>query len=169
MTAQPDSQAHPSPETASADTGARQRRLAVLARTGRAELEAAWNGLADRPAYRRLKAPETGLAMIRARAGGVGQRFNFGEMTMTRCVVALDGTGARGELMGVGYVQGRDARKAELVALFDALSLDPARCAEIERDLIAPAEAAQASARAARAAKVAATKVDFFTLVRGED
>src|SRR3546814_10337591 len=75
----------------------------------------AWNGLADRPAYRRLKAPETGLAMIRARAGGVGQRFNFGEMTMTRCVVVLEGTGAQKELMGVGYVQGRDARKAELI------------------------------------------------------
>ncbi|MFC3676112.1 phosphonate C-P lyase system protein PhnG [Ferrovibrio xuzhouensis] len=165
MTAQPDSQASPSPETVASDVGARQRRLAILVRTGRAELEAAWNGLADQPAYRRLKAPETGLAMIRARAGGVGQRFNFGEMTMTRCVVALDGTGA----MGVGYVQGRDARKAELVALFDALSLDAARCAEIEHALIAPAEAAQVAARAARDAKVAATKVDFFTLVRGED
>lgn len=165
MTAQPDSRPSPSTETATPDIAARRRRLAILARTGRAELEAAWNGLADRPAWRRLKAPETGLAMIRARAGGVGQRFNFGEMTMTRCVVALDETGA----MGVGYVQGRDARKAELVALFDALSLDAARCTEIERDLIAPAEAAQAAARAARAAKVAATKVDFFTMVRGED
>lgn len=159
MTAQPDSQ------PASPDIAARQRRLAILARTPRDTLEAAWASLADKPAFRRLKAPETGLAMIRARAGGAGQRFNLGEMTVTRCVVALDDSGA----MGVGYVQGRDARKAELVALFDALSLDAGRAATIERDVIGPAEAAQVAARAIRAAKVAATKVDFFTLVRGED
>jgi alpha-D-ribose 1-methylphosphonate 5-triphosphate synthase subunit PhnG len=90
-------------------------------------------------------------------------------MTITRCVVALDDGGTQKEVMGVGYVQGRDTRKAELVALFDALSLDAGRCAGIERDLIAPAEAAQAAGRATRAAKVAATKVDFFTMVRGED
>lgn len=165
MTAQPDSQATDPSLDPRPDIAARQRRLAVLARTARDTLEAAWGVLADKPAYRRLKAPETGLAMIRARAGGVGQRFNLGEMTMTRCVVTLDDTGA----MGVGYVQGRDQRKAELVAVFDALSLDAGRCAEIERDLIAPAEAAQAAARTTRAAKVAATKVDFFTMVRGED
>ncbi|WP_370153885.1 phosphonate C-P lyase system protein PhnG [Ferrovibrio sp.] len=147
------------------DIAPRQRRLAILARTDRSRLEAVWEGLADKPAFRRLKVPETGLAMIRARAGGVGQRFNLGEMTVTRCVVALDDSGN----MGVGYVPGRDTRKAELVALFDAMALDPARLPQIERDLICPSEAGLAAGRAARAARVAATKVDFFTMVRGED
>lgn len=145
---------------------ARRQRLAILARADRALLQAAWDGLADRPGFRHLKQPETGLAMIRARAGGNGQRFNFGEMTVTRCVVALDGDSPA---MGVGYVQGRDRRKAELVALFDALAQDPARRPAIDAAVIQPTEAALAERRARRAGKVAATKVDFFTLVRGED
>ena len=98
-------------------------------------------------------------------AHGVGQRFNLGEMTVSRCVVALDGSNA----MGVGYVQGRDRRRAELVAVFDALSQDTAGAEQIEQLLIAPVERKLADERRARDAKVAATKVDFFTLVRGED
>ncbi|WP_298722815.1 phosphonate C-P lyase system protein PhnG [uncultured Ferrovibrio sp.] len=145
---------------------ARQRRLAILARTDATALQQAWDGLAEKPRYRHLKVPETGLVMVRARAGGVGQRFNLGEMTVTRCVVAVEAAGR--ELMGVGYVQGRDARKAELVALFDALALDPAHAPKIEADLIVPAQKLLAEKRQKRAEKVAATKVDFFTLVRGE-
>lgn len=150
---------------APADQTQRQRRLRLLARADRTMLEQAWNSLAEQPGFRRLKQPETGLVMVRARAGGVGQRFNFGEMTVTRCVVALEPGGA----MGVGYIQGRDQRKAELVALFDALAQDAAQAERIERDLIAPVESKLLAARQAREAKVAATKVDFFTLVRGED
>ncbi|MCW0233847.1 MAG: phosphonate C-P lyase system protein PhnG [Ferrovibrio sp.] len=143
---------------------ARQRRLRLLARADRATLEAALAALPSPPAWRRLKQPETGLAMVRARAGGAGQRFNLGEMTLSRCVVALqDG------VMGVGYVQGRDQRRAELVAVFDALSQDTTEAGRIEQLLIAPVERRLAEARQQRAAKVAATKVDFFTLVRGED
>lgn len=150
-------------------TGARQRRLRLLARADRATLEAALAALPARPEWRRLKQPETGLAMIRARAGGAGQRFNLGEMTVSRCVVALTDGGAQGTVMGVGYVQGRDRRRAELVAVFDALSQDAAGAAKIEELLIAPVERKLADERRKREAKVAATKVDFFTLVRGED
>lgn len=146
-------------------TGARQRRLRLLARADRATLEAALAALPARPEWRRLKQPETGLAMIRARAGGAGQRFNLGEMTVSRCVVALNDGGT----MGVGYVQGRDRRRAELVAVFDALSQDPAGAEKIEELLIAPVERTLADERSKREAKVAATRVDFFTLVRGED
>lgn len=145
---------------------ARQRRLRILARTDRATLEAALAALPSQPAWRRLKQPETGLTMVRARAGGVGQRFNLGEMTVSRCVVALDGAHSA---MGVGYVQGRDSRRAELVAVFDALSQDAGTAEKIEQLLIAPVERKLAAQRASRDAKVAATKVDFFTLVRGED
>lgn len=144
---------------------ARQRRLRILARTDRATLEAALAALPSQPAWRRLKQPETGLTMVRARAGGVGQRFNLGEMTVSRCVVALNDGGT----MGVGYVQGRDRRRAELVAVFDALSQDASGAEKIEQLLIAPVESKLANERRTREAKVAATKVDFFTLVRGED
>lgn len=156
--------------TAPAEQTQRQRRLHLLARADRATLEQAWNDLAEQPGYRRLKQPETGLVMVRARAGGVGQRFNFGEMTVTRCVVALEPTNEMPNgVMGVGYIQGRDQRKAELVALFDAMTQDAEMADRIERDLIAPVEGKLVAARQAREAKVAATKVDFFTLVRGED
>jgi alpha-D-ribose 1-methylphosphonate 5-triphosphate synthase subunit PhnG len=147
------------------EVGARQRRLRILARADRTTLETALAALPQQPEWRRLKQPETGLAMVRARAGGVGQRFNLGEMTVSRCVVALESSQA----MGVGYVQGRDRRRAELVAVFDALSQDAANAEKIEQLLIAPVERKLAAERATRAAKVAATKVDFFTLVRGED
>jgi len=147
------------------EIGARQRRLRLLARADRATLEAALAALPAQPAWRRLKQPETGLTMVRARAGGVGQRFNLGEMTVSRCVVALN----EGGTMGVGYVQGRDRRRAELVAVFDALSQDAANAEKIEQLLIAPVEQKLADERRTRDAKVAATKVDFFTLVRGED
>ncbi|PJI38629.1 phosphonate C-P lyase system protein PhnG [Ferrovibrio sp.] len=148
------------------EIGARQRRLRLLARADRATLEAALAALPAPPEWRRLKQPETGLTMVRARAGGVGQRFNLGEMTVSRCVVALEGAG---QSMGVGYVQGRDCRRAELVAVFDALSQDAAGAERIERLLIAPVERKLADERRTRAAKVAATRVDFFTLVRGGD
>ncbi len=147
------------------EVGARQRRLRILARADRTTLETALAALPQQPEWRRLKQPETGLAMVRARAGGVGQRFNLGEMTVSRCVIALESSQA----MGVGYVQGRDRRRAELVAVFDALSQDAATAGKIEQLLIAPVERKLADERATRAAKVAATKVDFFTLVRGED
>lgn len=152
--------------TADAETNAaRQRRLALLARADLEILEAAWQSLGEAPQFRRLKQPETGLAMIRARAGGTGRPFNFGEMTVTRCVVALEPDGA----MGVGYIAGRDKRKAELIALFDALAQREGFADRIEREILLPVEQARTTARQQRAAKVAATKVDFFTLVRGED
>lgn len=132
--------------------------MAVLARAGRDELERLID-TGDTHAYTTLRAPETGLCMVRGRMGGSGRPFNLGEMTLTRCVVQLaDNT------TGVAYVAGRDRRQAELAALADALlqsgRLDPARVAELERR--------QAQRRSERSAQVAATRVDFFTLVRGE-
>lgn len=157
--------ASPAAASLAADQAARQRRLSLLARADRESLEAAWARLEPKPAFRRLKQPETGLVMVRARAGGNGQRFNLGEMTVTRCVVALE----EGGEMGVGYVTGRDRRRAELAALFDALAQQPRHAAMVEADILAAVQQGVAAARQARAAKVAATKVDFFTLVRGED
>jgi len=34
-----------------------------------------------------LRRPETGLMMIQARVGGSGERFNLGEVTVTRCAL----------------------------------------------------------------------------------
>lgn len=141
----------------------RRRWMGVLARTGPAMLEAALGELGETPSYQMLRRPEIGLAMVRGRAGGTGQRFNLGEMTMTRCSVRLDsGT------VGHGFVAGRDRRKAELAALFDALMQEPAYRDRVEACLIGPSEAAERARRHDLAAAAAASKVNFFTMVRGE-
>ena len=154
----PDASASP------ADPAQRRRWMGVLARARRAELEQAWRALAAPPAYTHLRKPETGLVLVRGRAGGTGSAFNLGEMTMTRCAVRVE-TAAR-RLIGLSFVAGRDVRHAELAAVFDALLQDPQRTAEIESAVVAPIEARLAAERRTQASAVAATKVDFFTLVR---
>jgi alpha-D-ribose 1-methylphosphonate 5-triphosphate synthase subunit PhnG len=115
------------------------------------------------PAHSILRAPELGGVMVRGRAGAVGAAFNLGEITVTRCSVRL----SSGEV-GHAYVQGRDKAKARVAALVDALMQTP-KAERVEAAMLAPLRA-EANARvAARAARAAATKVDFFTMVRGED
>jgi alpha-D-ribose 1-methylphosphonate 5-triphosphate synthase subunit PhnG len=156
------------PDAAAGALAARQRWLAVLAKAPLASLEAAWEALTDKPRYRTVRRGETGLVMVRGRIGGTGQPFNFGEMTMTRAAVQLlDAAGAVTQT-GFGHVAGRSVRKAELVALFDALLQAPARHGEIADAVVKPLAAQQQAAKAAQAAKVAASRVDFFTMVRGE-
>jgi alpha-D-ribose 1-methylphosphonate 5-triphosphate synthase subunit PhnG len=102
--------------------------------------------------------------MLRGRIGGDGAPFNLGEATVTRAVVELP-TGER----GFAHILGRDAEKARLAAIADALwQREPAR-AEIEAAILAPIEARLAAETAKMRAETAATRVDFFTLVRGED
>lgn len=141
----------------------RQTWHAVLAKAPIADIEAAVACLGDVPSCTLLRHPETGLVMARARAGGSGQRFNLGEIPVTRCSVQ-----SPAGHIGHGYVQGRDKRHAELVATLDALLQDEARRPRLERDVIEPLAAAAAERQRAVARKAAATRVDFFTLVRGE-
>jgi alpha-D-ribose 1-methylphosphonate 5-triphosphate synthase subunit PhnG len=146
----------------------RRHWLAVLAKAELGELEDAWHALAEKPVYRILRGSETGLVMVRGRIGGTGQPFNLGEMTVTRAAVQLiDGSG-RATCAGFGHVAGRAPRKAELVALFDALLQDPVLHAAISDALLVPLAEKQTAAKLAQAANCAASKVDFFTMVRGE-
>jgi len=145
----------------------RRRWMGLLARAPAQRLAAAWQALGlesdAAAAVTRLKAPEVGLVMVRGRAGGRGQRFNLGEMTVTRCaVVSAEG------YQGFGYIRGRDKRHAELAATYDALLQAPHRRATLGERLIEPLAREENERRQARAAKAAATRVDFFTLVRGE-
>ena len=141
----------------------RQRWMRALALAPVDRLEAAWAALPNPPTWSHLRRPEIGMTMVRGRAGGVGQRFNLGEMTMARCAVRLaDGR------VGFGHVAGRDRRHAELAALFDALLQDPATQAGLIARVIAPIEAAIEAGRQDTREKAAATKVQFFTMVRGE-
>lgn len=145
------------------DTDARRTWMAVLARSELRELEAAWRTLPKPPSHTWLRRPETGLVMLRARAGGSGAKFNLGEASVTRCTLRIDS----GQT-GVAYLLGRSSRHAELAALFDALLQDESRYAELHNGLIAVLAATQAARRDTASRKAAATKVDFFTVVRGE-
>ena len=143
---------------------ARRFWLSVLARAPREELEAVFESLAPCPEHRFLRPPEIGLVMVQGRAGGGGNAFNLGEMTVSRCALQLaDGT------IGLGYVQGRDRRRAEIAAILDALLQSPGKHSDLQQAVIAPLAAAQAARRDARSRKAASTKVEFFTMVRGDN
>jgi alpha-D-ribose 1-methylphosphonate 5-triphosphate synthase subunit PhnG len=148
---------------------ARQRWMSVLAKAKLNELESAWENLAKKPAYDWLRRPEVGMVMVRARTGGTGGRFNLGQMTVTRCALRLASGEAGPNCIGLGYIQGRSKRHAELAALFDALLQDEGRRGELEDSVIAPLEASHLERRAARSRKANSTKVNFFTMVRGEN
>jgi alpha-D-ribose 1-methylphosphonate 5-triphosphate synthase subunit PhnG len=145
------------------DATARKAWMSTLAKAPEADLARCWADYGDAPEFAWLRPPEIGSVMVRGRAGATGAAFNLGEMTVTRCSLRLaDGT------VGHGYVQGRSKTKAETAALVDALMQGP-DAAQVRDAVIAPLEAEGAARRHARAAKAAATKVEFFTMVRGED
>ncbi len=136
----------------------RQQWMATLARASRDEIASLLGTL---PEHEVLKAPETGTVMVEGRAGGAGRRFNLGEATVTRCVVRLPNG-----RMGFSYALGRDHRKARLAALLDARLQDEAG-GQLAQG-VATLAARQATARDLASRRAAATKVDFFTMVRGE-
>jgi alpha-D-ribose 1-methylphosphonate 5-triphosphate synthase subunit PhnG len=145
--------------------------MAVLARTPRADLEAALDcALRDipTPKYDWLRPPEIGLAMVRGRVGGSGDPFNLGEATVTRATLRLRTPGDAGAAVGVACHLGRDRRRAELAALADALLQMPEHHAVLHKQLIEPFAAQQATQRAGRQQDAAATRVEFFTMVRGD-
>jgi alpha-D-ribose 1-methylphosphonate 5-triphosphate synthase subunit PhnG len=151
--------------------------MAVLAHTPRAELEAALGVAlegAPAPAFDWLRPPQTGLAMVRGRIGGTGDAFNLGEATVTRATLRLrdESAGGAGQEqpgpVGVACHLGRDKRRAELAALVDALLQLPARHARLHAQVIAPLAARLEAQRAARRTDAASTRVEFFTMVRGD-
>ena len=111
-----------------------------------------------------LRRPETGLVMVQGRTGGTGTRFNLGEMSATRCTIRLTACGST----GVGWVSGRSAKHAELIALADALLQSPAHCEEVRAKVIEPLIKIRQAALEAAAALAASTRVEFFTMTRGE-
>ncbi|MFK4510885.1 alpha-D-ribose 1-methylphosphonate 5-triphosphate synthase subunit PhnG [Bradyrhizobium daqingense] len=140
----------------------RKAAMAVLAHAEAGEIAARLRNLAL-PEHQDLRTPESGLVMLRGRIGGDGAPFNLGEATVSRAAVRL----ASGEV-GFGYTLGRDGEKARLIALCDALVQSGDFGAVVERDVIAPLREQLMIRREQAAAETAATKVDFYTMVRGE-
>ena len=137
--------------------------MGLLAKAHKDRVAALLDAEISRPAFTWLRAPEVGSTMVRARAGATGAPFNLGEMTITRCALTLK----TGEV-GHSYIQGRRKADAEVAALVDAL-MQTAMASRLRETVLEPLEAGMVTVKAARAAKAAATKVDFFTMTRGED
>ncbi|WP_183032287.1 phosphonate C-P lyase system protein PhnG [Cupriavidus sp. UME77] len=143
---------------------ARAAWLRVLALAAPDALAQAVDRLGALPAYRLLRKPESGMAMVRGRAGGTGAQFNLGEVSVTRCAVTLEPG-----VVGVGYVQGRTHAQAEQIAVLDALLQLPDWHARVQAEVVAPLARARTAQGEHKAAVAAQTKVEFFTMVRGED
>lgn len=141
----------------------RKAALGVLARSDAGALASAWQRYGGSPAGIWLMAPQTGLVMVRGRAGGSGPPFNLGEMTVTRASFEA----AQGAV-GHALVAGRSHEKARIAAMVDAL-LQTDESAAVREAVLVPLAEAQEADRARRRSETAATKVDFFTFVRGED
>jgi alpha-D-ribose 1-methylphosphonate 5-triphosphate synthase subunit PhnG len=140
-------------------TGERQQWMKLLARAPEALLESGL-GKVTIPQYAWLRRPETGLFMVRGRIGGTGNRFNFGEITVTRCTLRLsDGCS------GVAYVHGRSHRRAEMAALADALLQGDSRPV-LQQALLDPIAQYLEERAAQMAHKAQSTRVEFFTVAR---
>lgn len=147
----------------SANNESRRRWLAILARASRSELETALTPYGDLPSPEHVRAPEPGMVMLRGRVGGTGDAFNLGEASVTRCALRVGDSA-----LGVGYAMGRDRRKAELIAIFDAWLQDDGRRQRLQREVVEPLALRQAAQREAESQAAATSKVEFFTFVRGE-
>ena len=148
-----------------AESGVEARRkgaMTVLAHSDAADI-AERLGAIDVPAHQSLREPENGLVMVRGRVGGDGAPFNLGEATVSRAAVRL----ATGEV-GFGYTLGRDLDKARMIALCDAMVQSPELAEAVELNVLAPLRAMMDARRSRRSAEAAATRVDFYTMVRGE-
>jgi alpha-D-ribose 1-methylphosphonate 5-triphosphate synthase subunit PhnG len=146
----------------SARQARRKAAMAVLAHSDTSEIMDRLVTLAV-PEHQDLREPENGLVMLRGRIGGDGAPFNLGEATVSRAAVRL----ATGEV-GFGYTLGRDRAKARTIALCDAMVQSEQFADAVEANVIAPLRAALIAKRNRKVAETAATRVDFYTLVRGE-
>jgi alpha-D-ribose 1-methylphosphonate 5-triphosphate synthase subunit PhnG len=140
----------------------RKAAMVVLAHATAAEIAGQLAAI-SLPAHENLREAENGLVMVRGRIGGDGAPFNLGEATVSRAAVRL----ASGEV-GFGYTLGRDREKARMIALCDALVQSGEFADDVETQVIAPLRTAMLTRRSVRSAQAAATRVDFYTMVRGE-
>lgn len=147
----------------SAAEAARKRRIERLAAATVEEMNRVLDVLGGAAEAVNLRGPETGLVMIRGRMGGTGSLFNLGEATVTRATIRLV-SGA----VGHGQRLGGDKAATRLSAILDAMGEMPAHRADVEAFCFEITKRIEAE-DGQLAAETAATRVDFFTMVRGDD
>ncbi|WP_036478509.1 phosphonate C-P lyase system protein PhnG [Myxosarcina sp. GI1] len=140
----------------------RQVWMTILAKSSVVNLEQQVKTLEKLPEYTVLRQPEIGLTMVRARAGGTGEAFSLGEMTITRCVIKIN------EVMGFAYVGGRAKRHAELAAVCDGLLQQEEWFSQVCERVIQPLQIILLEHQQKQQRQTEATKVEFLTMLRGE-
>lgn len=142
----------------------RQQAMRILAGATSEDLRAVFDQSGVEAEAKMLRGPETGLVTLRGRMGGGGAQFNIGEATVTRATVKLE----TGEV-GHAYHLGRDAERVRIAAIIDALMQRVESADLIEQRVLSLLKDSNAARDSRKRAETAATKVDFFTMVRGED
>lgn len=99
--------------------------------------------------------------MVRGKVGGDGARFNLGELPVTRAALRIEGGP-----VGIGYVAGRNDEHAELAALADAMAQSSEWRDRLEEGVLSPLVQQLDTSKQEKGRKAAATKVEFFTMVR---
>lgn len=132
----------------------RAHAMGLMAGASCARLSALWDrfGAGLRPET--LVGPETGMVRLTTKAGQSQTRFQFGEASCTRCVVAY------GEWRGYAVHLGSDRDKTALAARLDIL-VQQGNLALMEA--LTELEAKALAKHAARQAITDATRVRFFT------
>jgi alpha-D-ribose 1-methylphosphonate 5-triphosphate synthase subunit PhnG len=151
-----------SPDVSGDAVAARKAMMATLADADLRELQDGLTAIGPVD-MAEMRPAETGLVMLRGRIGGDGAAFNLGEAPVTRAAVRL----STGET-GFSYILGRDAEKARAAALCDALWQSPRHRDAVDRHVLTPVRERRARERLRTREETAATRVDFFTLVRGD-
>jgi alpha-D-ribose 1-methylphosphonate 5-triphosphate synthase subunit PhnG len=141
----------------------RKSALSVLSKSSLDSIVEQWSALGINPAFNFLKTPEVGMVMVRGQAGGDGQTFNVGEMTVTRCVVQL-----HSKEIGYGYTAGRNIDKSKIIALIDACFQVSIFEKNIEDRIINPLRVSIEEKQEHQKNKIETSTVDFFTMIRGE-
>lgn len=149
--------------TSAAPDPTRQRTIEALAQASLDTLKRFFADLSEQPEFQMVRGPETGLVMIRGRMGGTGSVFNLGEATATRATVRL----TTGEV-GHAYRLGGDRDAVRLSAVIDALGTKDAFKPQVTR-FVKEIEENSSAHEDKQRAETAATRVNFFTMVRGDD
>ena len=142
----------------------RQHWMSVMAKSNSKTLIVLSDTYVTQQDFETIRPAEVGLTQVRGRMGGTGSQFNVGDMTITRCVVRSD----QGHY-GHSYIIGRNKDHATRAAQLDAMLQDQAHQKTMIEHIIQPLEHVLDQQQAEKAKDVAQTKVNFFTLVRGED
>ena len=150
-------------QTSQAEQG-RKTLLSVLAKSKLNDIKTYWQDTLENQSYQTIRPPQTGMVMAVARAGSSGEPFNLGEVSVTRCAIRLDS----GET-GVGYVTGSNKDHALHIAVIDALAQVKDQQQPLQCEVIKPLQEKLQRLKMQQQEKADATKVDFFTMVRGED